>query len=80
MEDVGRVVGWLLRKVGKALGVLDERTGAFKAHAGVDVLGGQVAEAAVGLCIVLNEDEVPDLDAEIGVHVDELACAVAVGG
>ena len=27
----------------------------------------------------MDEDEVPDLDAEIGVHVDELACAVAVG-
>ena len=40
LEDVGRVVGGLLRKVGEALGVLDERTGAFKAHASVDVLGG----------------------------------------
>ena len=80
MEDVGGVVGGLFRKVGEAFGVLNERADALEAHAGVDVLGGEVAEGAVFLGIVLNEDEVPDLDAEVGVHVDELAAGVAVRG
>ena len=44
------------------------------------MLGGEVAEGAIGFGIVLNEDEVPDLDAEVGVGVDEAALGVAVGG
>ena len=73
LEDVGGVVGGLFREVGEASGVLNDGAGALEAHAGIDVLGGELAEAAVGLGIVLNEDEVPDLDAEVGVVVDEVA-------
>ncbi len=52
---------------------------ALEAHAGVDVFGGEVAEGAIGFGIVLDEDEVPDLDAEVGVGIDEAALGVAVG-
>ena len=53
---------------------------ALEAHAGIDVRGGQVAEGAVGLGVELDEDEVPDLDAAVGVLVDERALGVAGRG
>lgn len=80
LEDVGGVVGGLFAEVGEAFGVLDEGAGTLEAHAGVDVLGGEVAEGAVGFGIVLNEDEVPDFDTEIGIHVDEATAGVTLGG
>ena len=79
LEDVGGVVGRLFREVGEAFGVLNDGTSAFEAHAGIDVFGGQFAEGAVGFGIVLDEDEVPDLDAEVGVVVDQCAFGIAFG-
>ena len=73
LENVGGVVAGFFREVGEACCVLDDRAGALEAHAGIDVLGGKLAEGAVGLGVVLDEDEVPDLDAEVGVVVDEVA-------
>jgi hypothetical protein len=58
---------------------LDDRAGALEAHAGIDVFGGQFAEGAVGFGVVLDENEVPDLDAEVGVVVDEFAAGVPFG-
>ena len=52
---------------------MDDRAGAFKTHTGIDVFGGQFAETTIGLSVVLDKDEVPDFDAEIGVVVDEIA-------
>ena len=43
------------------------------------MLRGQFAECAIGFGVVLNEDEVPNLDAEVGVVVDEFALRVAIG-
>ena len=80
LEDVGGVVARFGGKVGEALGALDDRAGALEAHAGIDVLGGQFAERSIGLGIVLDENEVPDFDAEVGVVVDEFALRVAVRG
>ena len=77
LEDVGSIVGGLFGKVGETLGVLNEGADAFEAQTGVDVFGGEVAVGAVFFGVVLDEDEVPDLDAEIGVHVDELSSGVA---
>ena len=57
---------------------MDKRAGAFEAHTGIDVLGREVAEAAVGLGVVLDKDQVPDLDTEIGIHIDQFALTVAV--
>ena len=42
------------------------------------MFGGKVAERAISFSIVLNEDEVPDLNTEVGVHIDELAIGIAV--
>ena len=77
-ENIGGVVRGFFREIGEALGVLDDRARALEAHAGVDMLGGQFAECAIGFGVVLNEDEVPNFDAEVGVVVDELALRVAV--
>ena len=77
-EDVGGVVARLDREIGKAFCALDDRAGALKAHAGIDVFRGQLAEGAVGLGVVLDEDEVPDFDAEVGVVVDEVAAGDGV--
>ena len=79
-EGVGVVVGGLVREVGEAFRVLNDGDHALEAHAGIDVLGGKVAEGAVGFGVVLDEDEVPDFNAEIAVGVDELALGVALGG
>ena len=45
------------------------------------MLGGQLAEGAVGLGVVLDENEVPDLDAEVGIVVDEITAGdgIALG-
>lgn len=51
-EDVGVVVGSL---------VLEDRDETLESHSSVDVLGRKCAEGVVGLAVVLDEDEVPDL-------------------
>ena len=61
-EDVGVVVGFL---------ALEHCAEALEAHAGVDILGGKRFEGAVGLAVELHEDEVPYLDDERVVVVDE---------
>ena len=60
-EEVGVVV---------AEDVLQHGDDALEAHAGVDVLGRQLAQAPVGLAVVLDEDEVPELDVARAVAVD----------
>ena len=46
------------------------------------MFGRQLAEAAISLGVVLDEDEVPDLDAEVGVVIDEVAAGdgIPLGG
>ena len=78
LENIGGVVARFVGKIGEALGALDDRAGALEAHAGVHMLGGQLTERAIGLGVVLDEDEVPDFDAEVGVVVDELALGLAL--
>ena len=78
LKDVGGVVAGLLREVGEAFGVLNNRAGAFEAHSGVNVFGGQVGEGTVGIGVELDEDEVPDFNAEVGVLIDE--CTLAIAG
>jgi len=77
-EGIGVVVGRLLGKVFEAIRVLHDGDHALEAHASIDMLGGEVTEGAVGFGIVLDEDEVPDLDAEVAVGIDELALSIAV--
>ncbi len=52
----------------------------LEAHPGIDVLGGEGGEISFAVRVELDEDEVPDLDAKMGVGVDELAFALAVWG
>ena len=78
MENVSRVVGWLFRKVSEAIRILDKRAGALEAHTSIHVLSGEIAERAISFGIVLNENEVPNLDTQIGVHVDKSTAGVAV--
>ena len=63
LEDVGVVVGAF---------ALHDHAEALEAHAGVDVLGCQRLEAAVGLAVELHEHEVPYLDHLRVVFVDEV--------
>jgi hypothetical protein len=51
-EDVRIVVGSL---------VLEDGDESLESHSSVDVLRGESAEGRVGLAVVLDEDEVPDL-------------------
>lgn len=44
---------------------LDDVDCALESHAGVDVLGWEVAVSSVCFCVVLDEDEVPEFDAEV---------------
>ena len=53
LEDVGVVVGRL---------ALHGHTETLEAHTGIDYLGGQTFEAAVGLTVELHEHKVPYLD------------------
>ena len=73
-EDVGLVVGdFGVLEIGEAFRALDHRGDALEAHAGVDVLGGEIDEGAVGVGVELDEDEVPDFDAARVALVDEVA-------
>ena len=56
-----------------ALLVLQDHAQALEAHAGVDVLGGQRLQVAVGLALVLHEHQVPDFDDIVIVRVHQLA-------
>ena len=76
-EDVGLVVRGLGGEVFKTLRDGVDAGDAFEAHAGVDVLGRERGEGAVGVGVVLDEDVVPDLDALGGALVDQRALGVA---
>ncbi len=78
-EYVGFIIGDNAGEVGEILGALDNRAGAFKAHAGVDVLRGQRRKGTIDVCIELHKDEVPDFDAFGAVGVDHLGTAVSFG-
>ena len=79
-EDIRAVVRHAAGEVREALGALHHGAGALEAHAGVHMPRGQVAEAAVAFGVVLNEHEVPDLDAAVAVLVHERALRVALRG
>ena len=78
LKDVSGVVGRLLGKVLESVRTLIDRYRALKAHACIHMLGRQVTERAIGFGVVLNKNEVPDLNAEVGIHIDELAIGIAV--
>ena len=77
-EHIGLVVGYRFREIREPLGALDERAGALEAHPGIHVAGWQRPVGAVRLGVVLDEDEVPQLDACRVVGVDQLAPAIAL--
>ena len=79
-ENICAVVGDAGVEVREALGALHHGAGALKAHAGVHMAGGQVAEGAVTLCIVLDEHEIPDFDALRAVLIHQAALSLAFGG
>src|SRR5207245_10649111 len=76
-EDVGLVVGDYAAEVGEVFRVLNDAGDALEAHAGIDVPGGQRREAAVGIRIELDENQVPDFDAARVSLVYQLALRVA---
>ena len=53
---------------------------ALKAHARVDVLGGQFHQMTVGHAVVLHEHKVPDFNHLRVVHVDEVAAGNLLAG
>ena len=63
-KDVGVVVRDFVGVLegGEVLRAVDDGDDALEAHAGIDVLGGEGDEAAVGVGVVLDEDVVPDFD------------------
>ena len=79
-QDGGRRVDDRQKEVGVEHGIesLHHGEDPLQAHAGVDVLAGQVAQRAVGVAVVLHEDEVPDLD-EARVATVLGATVVAIG-
>ncbi len=72
-EEVGVVV---------AEHVLHDGDDALETHARVDVLRRQLAQALVGLAVVLDEDEVPELDVAraVAVHPTGVRHAGTVAG
>ena len=73
LENVGVVVADLrVFEVGEVLRALDDGADTLEAHAGIDVLGWEGNEGAIGVGVVLDEDVVPDLDAAGVAAVDEL--------
>ena len=77
-ENVGVVVGNAgVLEVGEVFRAVDDGDDALEAHAGIDVLGGERREGAVGVGVVLDEDVVPNLDAAGVGAVDEF-CAFAL--
>src|SRR5438874_3843475 len=63
-QDVDRVV---------VAHALEHGTDALEAHAGVDVPGGQVGELPLGVAVVLDEDQIPELDVARAAAVDGAA-------
>ena len=51
----------------------------LEAHSGVDVLGREGREVSVAVRVELDEHEIPNLDAMVGIGVDELPFALAIG-
>ena len=79
-EDIGVVVRGLAREIREAICVLDNRTGTFESHAGIDMFGGKVPKAPICLGIELDEDEIPDLDALITILVHQQAPGISLRG
>ena len=79
-EDIGVVVRDPAREIREAICVLDNRTGTLESHAGINMSGGKVPKAPIGLGIELNEDEVPDLDALITILVHQQAPGISLRG
>ena len=77
-KDVGLVIGDGGAEVCEVFGALDGGDDALEAHAGVDVLGGQIEKLAIGCGVVLDEHKVPNFDAAVVVFVDECAVGIAV--
>ena len=65
--------------VDHAADVLEEHQPALEAGAGVDVLGGEVGEAAVVVAERLHEHEVPELDVPVAAAVGRAALVAPLG-
>ena len=78
-EDVGVVVGNSLIEIGKVVRCLNDCRNTLKTHAGVHVFGGKRRKGAVLVCVVLNEDKIPDFDALPAVSIYKTALRVASG-
>ena len=78
LKDVCGVIGRLFGKVLESVRALIDRDRTFKAHARIHMLGWEIAERAISLGVVLNKNEVPNLNAKVGIHVDKLAICIAV--
>ena len=77
-ENVGVVIGNRPAEVSEVARRLDDGGDTLEAHPGVHVPGGERHEGAVRVGVVLDENEVPNLDALPAAGVDEAAFRVGL--
>src|SRR6266404_2876031 len=71
MEDIGLVVRNCAGEFGEAFCALNNRGGTLETEAGIDVTFRQRREAAVGVGVELDENQVPDFEASRIILVHE---------
>ena len=79
-ENIRVVVGNRPAEVSEPFGGLDDGGDTLEAHAGVHVPGRERHKRAIRVGVVLNENQIPNLDALSAVGVDEAALRVALRG
>ena len=79
-EHIRGVIGRLAGKILEPVRALHDGAGAFEAHARIHMAGRQVAHGTVALRIVLDEHQIPNLNAQIGILVHQPALRIAVRG
>src|SRR5438270_3176817 len=78
-KNIGLIVRDRPRKIGEILRALDDRGHALEAHSGIDVTLRQWRKSAVGVCVELDENQVPNFDAARIFLVHECAARITEG-
>ena len=79
-ENVGLIVRNHPGEIGKIPGVLNDARNPLKTHPGIHMPGRERGECPIGICIELDEHQVPDLDALCRTLVHQTATGIPGGG
>ena len=79
-EDIRVIIGNHTAKVGKIVCGLDYCRHTLKAHSGVDMFDWKRLKTATLICIVLDENKVPDFNAPSTIGIHHLTLAVSHRG